>query len=95
MTPTTTTTPTPVTKSDSAKKHWLNAWHVTPSANRDYDFIDGLRGVAILMVVAAHHFYFNPESHGVVRYIGSVIGTGGYGVTLFFTLSGFLITWPF
>lgn len=94
MTPT-TTTPTPIIRGDSAKQHRLNAWHVTPSANRDYDFIDGLRGIAILMVVAAHHFYFNPQSNSAVRYVGSVIGTGGYGVTLFFTLSGFLISWPF
>lgn len=95
MTPTTTTPTTPITKGDTAKKHWLNAWHVSPSANRDYDFIDGLRGIAILMVIVAHHFYYNPESHALVRYIGGVISSGGYGVTLFFRLSGFLISWPF
>jgi peptidoglycan/LPS O-acetylase OafA/YrhL len=77
------------------KKHWLDVWHVSPSANRDYDFIDGLRGIAILMVLAGHHFYVNPNSGQTVKYIGSLIGTGGYGVTLFFALSGFLISWPF
>lgn len=90
-----TTTPTAAAKADTESKHWLNAWHVTPSANRDYDFIDGLRGIAILMVIAAHHFYVNPDSGFAMRLVGNLLGTGGYGVTLFFTLSGFLIAWPF
>jgi len=77
------------------KKHWLDVWHVSPSINRDYDFIDGLRGVAILMVIFGHLFYINPHSTGALEYIGAFLGTGGYGVTLFFALSGFLISWPF
>lgn len=77
------------------KTHWLDAWHVSPSVNRDYDFIDGLRGIAILMVVISHHFYFNPNTHGLAQYAGRIVGTGGYGVTLFYALSGFLISWPF
>ncbi|HEX5088315.1 MAG TPA: acyltransferase [Nocardioides sp.] len=42
--------------------------------------LDGLRGVAVLIVVL---------DHGQVR---AVQGAGGAGVTLFFVLSGFLIT---
>jgi len=76
-------------------KHWLDSWHVSPSVNRDYDFIDGLRGLAILMVVISHHFYFNPNAHGLALYLGSFVGTGACGVTLFYALSGFLISWPF
>jgi peptidoglycan/LPS O-acetylase OafA/YrhL len=76
-------------------KHWLDGWHVTPTANRDYDFIDGLRGIAILMVIVAHAFYINPNAGFAVTLAGNIIGTGGYGVTLFFALSGFLIAWPF
>lgn len=79
----------------SAEKSWLDSWHVSPSVNRDYDFIDGLRGVAILMVVFAHHFYVNPNSGSVVRYLGCLLDTGACGVTLFYALSGFLISWPF
>lgn len=83
------------TERNVSRQHWLDAWHVSPSANRDYDFIDGLRGVAILMVIIGHHFYINPGATGAVRYIGAIFGTGGYGVTLFYALSGFLISWPF
>jgi peptidoglycan/LPS O-acetylase OafA/YrhL len=84
----------PVEK-DNSPKHWLEAWHVSPSTNRDYDFIDGLRGIAILMVIAAHHFYINPKSGPLPHYIESIMSTGVHGVTLFFALSGFLISWPF
>jgi len=75
--------------------HWLNAWHVDPSANRSYDFIDGLRGLAILMVVAGHYLYFKEGSSLGSRFLLSFLGTLGSGVSLFFTLSGFLISWPF
>src|SRR6185437_9334885 len=88
-------TTTPPVEKPPAGKPWLDAWHVSPSANRDYDFIDGLRGIAILMVIVGHHFYVNPNASGPVRCVGSLVGTGGYGVTLFYTLSGFLISWPF
>lgn len=48
--------------------------------------LDGLRGVAILVVLGAHT--------GIP---GFADGGGGAGVTLFFVLSGYLITcccWP-
>jgi peptidoglycan/LPS O-acetylase OafA/YrhL len=77
------------------KKNWLDAWHVNPSNNRDYDFIDGLRGVAMLMVLFGHHFYYNPKAGSTVHFIGGIFSFGGYGVMLFFALSGFLISWPF
>jgi peptidoglycan/LPS O-acetylase OafA/YrhL len=85
-------------KEDSSNKptpHWLESWHVDPSANREYDFIDGLRGLAILMVLACHAVYAKEPSATAGRYLLSFTGTLGMGVTLFFTLSGFLISWPF
>jgi len=89
--PLTLTTP----QTHTATKSWLDAWHVAPSLNRDYDFIDGLRGLAILMVVVSHHFYINPSSGVLMHYAGAVIGSGADGVILFYALSGFLISWPF
>ena len=66
-----------------------------PSANRNYDFIDGLRGLAILMVVACHYCYAKEPTSVAGRWLLNFTGTLGMGVNLFFTLSGFLISWPF
>jgi peptidoglycan/LPS O-acetylase OafA/YrhL len=84
-----------VTKEDKSKKHWLESWHVNPSVNKDYDFIDGLRGMAILMVVACHLMYDNPKSNSVIQFFAAFVRAGQGGVVLFFALSGFLISWPF
>ena len=83
------------TETHSGRKEWLDDWHVNPSVNRDYDFIDGLRGIAILMVILCHMVYYNPLSGLAVRFIGACFGSLAHGVTLFFALSGFLISWPF
>src|SRR5450631_2192479 len=76
-------------------KKWLDVWHVNPSANKDFDLIDGLRGIAILMVLACHLIYVNPDSGPLAQFIVGVFSAGSYGVMVFFTLSGFLIAWPF
>jgi peptidoglycan/LPS O-acetylase OafA/YrhL len=53
--------------------------------------LDGIRGLAILMVLAVHSFnYSGPSPLG--RALDSVARAGWMGVTLFFVLSGFLIT---
>lgn len=82
-------------KKESHKPSWLDTWHVNPSFNREYDFIDGLRGIAILMVVAGHYLYINPKAGSFAHFVRGMLATGGYGVTIFFALSGFLISWPF
>jgi peptidoglycan/LPS O-acetylase OafA/YrhL len=52
---------------------------VTAAQSQKLDYIEGLRGLSILLVVAAH--------------VGSQLWAGGYiGVDVFFVISGFLIT---
>lgn len=55
--------------------------------------LDGVRGLAILMVIGCHAFESDYESRGFVfRTIGELLHQGNTGVDLFFVLSGFLIT---
>ena len=53
--------------------------------------LDGLRGMAILLVMLHHLTYYRPET-GIDAAIASVPLFGWVGVDLFFVLSGFLIT---
>lgn len=76
-------------------RDWLAPWHVNPSLNKDYDFLDGLRGLAILAVVACHVVYFNSQTNPVLKWIERSVAAGSSGVTVFFALSGFLIAHPF
>lgn len=55
--------------------------------------LDGLRGIAILAVMASHLFAVNyAGSSAPVRVLGRIFYYGWMGVDLFFVLSGFLIT---
>ncbi len=64
-----------------------------PSAERSrhVDALDGLRGVAILLVLL-HGFDVVSGAHGLGHLIDSAFDAGWIGVQLFFVLSGFLIT---
>ncbi|MEP6669623.1 MAG: acyltransferase [Chthoniobacter sp.] len=73
----------------------IESWEIKPSTGRHFDVLDGLRGVAILIVVAFHTLYTNPEHVGLSRAAGYVIAAGWMGVPIFFVLSGFLISYPF
>jgi peptidoglycan/LPS O-acetylase OafA/YrhL len=53
--------------------------------------LDGLRGVAILLVMA-NNFYDGPASGGLEYALHHLAKSGWIGVDLFFVLSGFLIT---
>jgi peptidoglycan/LPS O-acetylase OafA/YrhL len=80
---------------NSHKSEWLDSWHVNPSVNKDYLLLDGLRGVAIIMVLGAHFIYVNPNSNVIIKFLGGIFTGGFLGVRIFFALSGFLISWPF
>ena len=73
----------------------LQRWEIKASTGSHFDVLDGLRGVAILMVVVFHTFFTNPGSGFISEMIGYAIRGGWMGVPIFFVLSGFLITYPF
>ena len=53
--------------------------------------LDGLRGIAIILVMLHHFTYYRPTA-GIDALIGDVVFFFWTGVDLFFVLSGFLIT---
>lgn len=60
--------------------------------HQNYGALDGLRGVAILMVVAHHVIGIVPPVNLPVAWTQWILEQGWAGVDLFFVLSGFLIT---
>lgn len=54
--------------------------------------LDGLRGLAILLVLGHHLFQGQSGRSGVLDPVVTLLGYGWCGVDLFFALSGFLIT---
>ena len=59
---------------------------IKPSSGQHWDLLDGLRGLAILMVVACHGFYANPDGPKTLKLVGDFIGAGAIGVQMFFVL---------
>lgn len=64
-----------------------------PSSNSDrIPVLDGIRGLAVLIVVAYHTGGGAQSSNFLLHFFGITLKAAWSGVTLFFILSGFLIT---
>jgi peptidoglycan/LPS O-acetylase OafA/YrhL len=63
-----------------------------PNLRGHLPVLDGVRGLAVLLVLVFHFIGTVPPSGRVEHAIVSVTNYGSYGVELFFVLSGFLIT---
>src|ERR1700722_14566643 len=57
-----------------------------------YPALDGLRGIAALIIVWYHFLVFTPMHGAMLSILSQMFGFGWVGVDLFFVLSGFLIT---
>jgi len=73
----------------------VKSWEIQSSTGKHFDVLNGVRGIAILMVVFYHGIYTNPAAGLASRIVGGLNGAGWMGVPLFFVLSGFLISYPF
>src|SRR6266480_1634378 len=54
--------------------------------------LDGLRALSIMFVLICHASLTFPTVNRTVHWLVSIVGNGALGVTVFFVLSGFLIT---
>ena len=64
--------------------YWASGGHFAP--------LDGVRGIAILLVLIVHFFSLLTPRNDFERVFVTITGGGWAGVDLFFVLSGFLIT---
>lgn len=78
----------------------LKLFVVDPSSGKSLGWIDGLRAIAVLMVVGLHVGGWAPASLQIPLPLvppldlTPFVNHGGYGVLLFYVLSGFLLAQP-
>ena len=70
----------------------LNGFLVGDLTRQHFRQLDGLRGIAILLVMACHFDLLYRPADGDKGFISQIAQAGWMGVDLFFVLSGFLIT---
>ena len=63
-----------------------------PERGRHSPALDGIRGLAVIMVMAHHWTFLNGSRNPFDQTLTSAMNWGWIGVELFFVLSGFLIT---
>src|ERR1700761_6325834 len=65
---------------------------VAVSDRRGIPSLDGLRAISVMMVVLGHSTWATSPILTSNRFYSEAISNGGNGVTVFFVISGFLIT---
>lgn len=68
-----------------------NLSKVPPTSSNRLPFIDGLRGVASLMVMVLHLYLTSPLYQEVPAFLHALLSHGWLGVEVFFVLSGFVM----
>lgn len=84
----------------SLKTRILNLFVVEPSSGRSLAYVDGLRAIAVMLVVSLH-VWGRASAQLLIPLpvlppldLTPIVSHGGYGVQLFFVLSGFLLAQP-
>ncbi len=84
--------PSPVAEAHPRPGALGNPHALTTRHQKHIPALDGVRGLAVLAVVFFHYGGGNRSPNALVRLQAQILKAGWTGVTLFFVLSGFLIT---